>query len=65
MLAKNSIQTGIKNGGHIHEIAKAIINLKASKNFRDTLGHNGRRYAETHFAKEKILDIYENLMLSL
>lgn len=51
--------------GNVNEIANAIINLKNSKNLRETLGHNGRRYAEIHFAKEKILALYEDLMLSL
>lgn len=49
----------------VGEIAKAIVNLKNSQDLRETFGHNGRRYAETCFAKEKVLDIYENLMLSL
>lgn len=50
---------------NINEIAKAIVELKNSKNLRETLGHNGRQYAEIHFAKEKILGVYEDLMLSL
>jgi colanic acid biosynthesis glycosyl transferase WcaI len=49
---------------NVNEIAKAIINLKNSENLGETFGHNGRQYAELHFAKEKILDIYEDLMLS-
>jgi colanic acid biosynthesis glycosyl transferase WcaI len=50
---------------NIDEIAKTIVNLKNSKDLRETYGNNGRQYAEAHFAKEKVLDIYESLMLSL
>jgi colanic acid biosynthesis glycosyl transferase WcaI len=50
---------------NIDEIAKAIVDLKNSKGLRETFGNNGRQYAEAHFAKEKVLDIYERLMLSL
>jgi colanic acid biosynthesis glycosyl transferase WcaI len=50
---------------NVDEIAKAIVNLKNSKDLRETFGNNGRQYAEAHFAKEKVLDIYEALMLSL
>jgi colanic acid biosynthesis glycosyl transferase WcaI len=49
----------------VDEIAKAIVDLKNSKDLRGTFGKNGRQYAETHFAKEKVLDVYENLMRSL
>lgn len=50
---------------NVNEIAKAIVDLKNSKDLRETFGNNGRQYAEAHFAKEKVLDIYERLMLSL
>jgi glycosyltransferase involved in cell wall biosynthesis len=50
---------------NINEIAKAIVDLKNSENLRNTFGQNGRQYAEIHFAKEKVLDVYESLMLSL
>lgn len=50
---------------NIGEITKAIIMLKNSKILRHTFGDNGRQYAEKHFAKERILDTYERLMLSL
>jgi glycosyltransferase involved in cell wall biosynthesis len=49
---------------NINEIAKTIVNLKNSKDTK-IFGQNGRQYAEEHFAKERILDIYEDLMLSL
>jgi colanic acid biosynthesis glycosyl transferase WcaI len=62
----NESQCGIcVSPDNIDEIANAIINLKNSKDLRKTFGQNGRQYAEEHFAKEKVLDIYENLMLSL
>lgn len=48
---------------NISKITEVIVEYKNSKTLRDTFGHNGRQYAEMHFAKEKILDIYEKLML--
>jgi colanic acid biosynthesis glycosyl transferase WcaI len=50
---------------NVDEIAKTIVDLKNSKELRETYGNNGRHYAEEHFSKEKVLDIYERLMFSL
>lgn len=50
---------------NVSEIVRAITKLRNSENLIKTFGQNGRKYAETHFAKEKVLDMYEDLMRSL
>jgi colanic acid biosynthesis glycosyl transferase WcaI len=50
---------------NVKNIAEVIRALKNSKDYRDTLAANGRKYAVEHFAKELILKEYEDVMQSL
>lgn len=49
---------------NIERIKKAIITLKDSKNYRETLGENGRKYAVEKFSREHVLKRYEEIFFS-
>jgi colanic acid biosynthesis glycosyl transferase WcaI len=51
--------------GDIKKTAETITSLKEAKEHRETLGANGRKYAEDHYAKDKVLRQFEELMESL
>ncbi len=50
---------------NVKNIAEVIRELKNSKDYRDTLAANGRKYAVEHFSKELILKEYEDVMQAL
>ena len=50
---------------NVDKIAEAIRTLKNSKDYRDSLAANARKYAVEHYAKDKILKMFEDLMESL
>ena len=50
---------------NVEEIAEAIMTLRKSKDYRESLAANARKYAVEHYAKDKILKMYEDLMESL
>lgn len=49
---------------NLERIKKAIITLKDSKDYRETLGENGRKYALEKFSREHILRTYEEILFS-
>lgn len=46
----------------VEKIAMAITALKNSKDYRESLAVNGRKYAVEHYAKDKVLKKYEEAM---
>lgn len=49
----------------IDQIQDAILYLKHMPERRRSLGNNGRKYVEAHYAKEKIMDTYNELLCAI
>lgn len=49
---------------NLERIKEALITLKDSKDYRETLGENGRKYALERFSKEHVLRTYEEILFS-
>lgn len=51
--------------GNVEELVAALIMLSEDAQTRERLGRNGRRYAEDHLDKDKILTRFESKLLAL
>jgi len=49
---------------NLERIKEALITLKDSKDYRETLGENGRKYALEKFSREHVLRTYEEILFS-
>ena len=49
----------------VEKIADAILSLKSSEEERKKFGKNARRYCVDNYSRDKILNLYENSILSL
>lgn len=55
----------IAEGGNSTELANAILSMMNDKSTLQTMGENGRSYAEHHFAKSEVLAQFTSKLLSV